>query len=196
MTLSNDIKAYKGDFMCNTYLTTALLGAFLTACSSSPEPIKPALPPIPEALVQTEKSVLPVITPSVQEEPKITEIDALLTVSKQINPDIYGRPSPVVMRIYELKNIGKFEAADFYKITGTYETLLGTDLVSSEQFHLHPGQTKSLKQAISPETKYIAVTVAYRDLNKAVWRATVPIEANKISRFEIILEKLKVSIKQ
>lgn len=128
-------------------------------------------------------------------EPPPTLIQAKIIVSNQVNPDVNGRPSPIVMRIYELKNIGKFEEADFYNLLEGYETFLGADLLASEQFHLQPGDTKIVKHAVAPETKYIAVTAAYRDLNEAVWRCSIRIKTAKTSRFDVILDKLRISIK-
>lgn len=128
-------------------------------------------------------------------EPKPREIQAEILVSKEVNPDVDGRPSPIVVRLYELKTLGKFEVGDFYKLFDEYEALLGADLVASELFHLQPGDKKTVKHAISPETNYIAVAAAFRDLDQAVWRATKQLEADQFSRIEIMIEPLSLSIK-
>jgi type VI secretion system protein VasD len=172
--------------MYNRIIAITLLSICLAACGSDPEKPKPeapapAAPPAPEAK---------------QEEPKkITAIDAQIVVSKKVNPNIEGQPSPVVMRFFELKNLGKFESGDFYKLAQNHEAQLGSDLIASEQFHLHPGQTKIIKHEITKETAYIAVTVAYRDINKAVWRASLAMEPDKTNTFDIFVDKLKVEIK-
>jgi type VI secretion system protein VasD len=174
--------------MRNHLIVNVLLSLCLAACGSDPEKPKPeppaaAVPP-------------PAPAPKPEEPKKVTAIDTQITVSKAVNPNLEGQPSPVVMRIYELKNLGKFESGDFYKLFQNYEAQLGSDLVASEQFHLHPGQSKTIKHEIAKETQYIAVTVAYRDLNKAVWRASLVIKPDTTNTFEIVLEKLKVHIKQ
>lgn len=158
----------------------------LLACSSDPEKPKPEAPVPPPVVEQKTEAVKP--TPTVME--------ANILVSSQVNPDSSGRASPVVMRIYELKNLGKFQSADFYKLSSGYEAILGSDLVASEQFHLHPGDDKALKHEVTSDTQYIAVTVAYRNLNKAVWRASLPLVANTTNRFAIKLDALKVSLVQ
>lgn len=183
---------HKGLTMRRTFFVISLL--LMTACSSDPEVAKPQ-PPAPEPVAQPAPPPLPEPpTPQITEQPKTTDIEVNVNVAKTINPDLTGRPSPVVMRIYGLKSLGKFQSGDFYKLTTNYESFLGADLISSEQFYLHPGQNKIIKQTVVPETKYIAATVAFRDLNQAVWRASAPIETNKLNQFEINLTKLKVNI--
>lgn len=160
--------------MRNITLVIALFGLLLGSCGSDPPEEKPEPP---------------------SAEPPPTVVQAKIVVSPQVNPDVNSRPSPIVMRIYELKNLGKFEDADFYKLSDDYEAALGSDLLASEQFHLRPGEIKTLKHAVAPQTKYIAVTAAYRDINAAVWRAFIRIKTAKTTRFEIRLDKLNVSIR-
>jgi type VI secretion system protein VasD len=149
-----------------------LITLLLSGCGSEPKKEEPKPPP-PE-----------------------TKIQINITVSSVVNPDINDRPSPIVVRLYELKNIGKFEEADFYKLFEDHEGALGSDLLASEKFHFKPGETKTFGHAVSPDTKYIAVTSAFRDFNQSVWRDSITIEANKTSELEIVLERLNVSIKK
>jgi type VI secretion system protein VasD len=133
-----------------------------------------------------------------KEEPKVeeTKIQANIIVSNDVNPDVNGRPSPVVVRIYELKNLGKFDEADFFKLLEDHEGALGSDLLASEKFHLKPGETKEIAHPVSPETKYIAVSAAFRDFNRAVWRYSTPIENAKTSELAIKLNNVNISIEK
>ena len=130
------------------------------------------------------------------EKPELppTIIEAKIVVTGQVNPDISGRPSPVVVRIYELKSTGNFEEADFYKLSEDFEGTLGSDLVVSEKFHLQPGESKTYTNPISEETKFIAVSAAYRNLNQAIWKDSIPIPAHETTKVMILLEKLTASI--
>ncbi len=131
--------------------------------------------------------------PTEQQE---TKIQVNISVSSLVNPDINGRPSPIVVRLYELKNIGKFEEANFYKLFEDHEASLGSDLLASEKFHFKPGDTKTLGHTVAPDTKYIAVTAAFRDFNQAVWRDSIAIESAKTSELSVVLDNLTVSIKK
>ncbi len=152
-------------------LAILLMHLFLSGCSSDPEKEEPKPPPE-------------------------TKVNVSISVSSLVNPDINGRPSPIVLRLYELKNIGKFEEADFYKLFEDHEGALGSDLVASEKFHFKPGDTKTLNHTVSPDTKYLAVTASFRNFNQSVWRDSIAIEANKTSELVVVLESLNVSIKK
>jgi type VI secretion system VasD/TssJ family lipoprotein len=44
------------------------------------------------------------------------QINLKLTGSDQLNPDLNGRPSPIVVRLFELKHPVTFENADFFSL--------------------------------------------------------------------------------
>ena len=121
-------------------------------------------------------------------------IKSHITVSEDVNPDITGRASPVVIRVYELKSLGNFDSADFYSLYENYETALRTDLTGTEQFLLGPGETQSYKQTTSDETSFIGVIAAFRELDKAVWKDSISVVPKKNSEVTISLEKLSVKI--
>ncbi|MDD5461304.1 MAG: type VI secretion system lipoprotein TssJ [Methylococcales bacterium] len=148
----------------------------LSGCSSNPEK------PPPEKPVAEAAPAHP------------ANVQLNLMASDQINPDLNGRPSPVVIRIYELKSLGKFEAADFYKLSENYESYLGSELVGSEQYYLKPGDVNVIKQPLSADTRYVAVSAAFRDINKAVWKDKLELTDEKITDLLVFIEKLKTSI--
>jgi len=130
----------------------------------------------------------------VKPDPPPTVINAAIRTSDKVNPDLDGRPSPLVVRTYELKALGTFESADFYNLFDNHESLLGADLVASEKFHLQPGEHKKLVRTLPAETKFFAVTAAYRDLNQAVWKDVLSIPQSKTTEIIILVDELAVSI--
>lgn len=146
----------------------------LSGCSSDPE--KPA----------------PVAEPSPKAPPRTVQIH--MVVSDQVNPDLNGRPSPIVMRIYELKSLGKFVEGDFYKLFENYDSHLGSELIESEEFHLKPGDVTMIQRTLSDDTRYIAVTAAFRDINQAIWKDKIQINDEKITDLLVFIEKLKISV--
>ncbi len=150
-----------------------ILALLFSACSSSPETPEP----------QIKKP-----------EPLPTIIYTKISVSASVNPDINNRPSPIVVRIYELKSLGKYTESGFYDLFENYESALGTDLLGSEKFHLKPGDIHTLKHKVSPGTLYIAVAAAYRDLNQAVWRDSIVLPENKATQLFVIVDSLSISV--
>ena len=138
-------------------------------------------------------------SPEKSDEPEKREaldrvIDAKFSASLQVNPDVNNRPSPIVVRVFELKNLGNYSESDFYGLFENYESILGGDILSSEQFNLNPGDTQVWKKNAAPETQYIAVIAAFRDINQAMWRDSMIIPVEKNLQLLIYVDKLSISI--
>lgn len=100
----------------------------------------------------------------------MTKLDLTLTATDQLNLDINGRPSPVVVRLYELKHPVAFESTDFFTLYQRPKEALSQDMVATEEHELRPGETLSLKLSIDPDSRFVGVMAAYRDLDQAQWR--------------------------
>ncbi|WP_426142410.1 type VI secretion system lipoprotein TssJ [Pseudomonas sp. DWP3-1-2] len=102
-----------------------------------------------------------------------TRVELQLTASDQLNPDINGRPSPIVLRLLELKNPVLFETVDFFGLYGQTKELLAPDLVASEELELRPGERVQLKLHVKEGSRYVGVLAAYRDLPETKWRYVI-----------------------
>ncbi|MBT9527644.1 MAG: type VI secretion system lipoprotein TssJ [Rhizobacter sp.] len=125
-----------------------------------------------------------------------TTLDAKVVASAQVNPDARKRPSPVVVRVFELKAPTLFEQADFVSLFEKDQAVLGAEMISREEFVLRPGETKPLVKPLSPDTKFIGVMVAFRELERARWRAVVPVAAGKKNVVAIDLADITVQAKR
>lgn len=123
-------------------------------------------------------------------------LNATLVAGAQVNPDARKRPSPVVVRIFELKSSTLFEQADFVSLFEKEQAVLGAELVSREELVLRPGETKPLGKPLSPDTKFIGVMAAFRELERARWRAVVPVAAGKKNVVSIELDEITVLAKR
>lgn len=108
--------------------------------------------------------------------PKPAEVTGSIQSSADVNPSAARRPSPIVVRVYELKSVAVFNASDFMSIYQKDQAELGADLVGKEEFVLSPGETKTFAKKLSPDTRFLGVVAAYRDLERARWRSTVAIQ--------------------
>jgi type VI secretion system protein VasD len=99
---------------------------------------------------------------------------AAIVVARDVNPDSDGRPSPIVVRLYQLKEEGAFNSASYFALADKEQATLGPSLDSREEYELQPGQTKELILKIPPEARYLGVVAAYRDLNNSKWKALSP----------------------
>jgi type VI secretion system protein VasD len=120
---------------------------------------------------------------------KLTKLDLKLSASDQLNPDLNGRASPIVVRLFELKHPVAFENADFFSLYGRAKEFLASDLVASEELDLHPGETVELKLRVEDSSRYVGIIAAYRDLPKTTWRYTVPITPLDVTETDLTLDK-------
>ena len=125
---------------------------------------------------------------------KATTINVNIAAADHLNPDHNGRPSPVVVRIYELKSTGIFDSADYFSLFNNDTTLLAADLVHREEYNLQPGEQKTFTRKPSDDAHFLAVMVAYRNSNQAIWKHAKPITPKKETNFQVILGALSVSI--
>ncbi|MEW5699087.1 type VI secretion system lipoprotein TssJ [Pseudomonas synxantha] len=124
----------------------------------------------------------------------LTKLDLVLTASEQVNPDLHGRPSPVVVHLIELRHGVAFENADFFSLYGHAEQVLPKDWVSSEEVELRPGDRLALKLRIGTDSRFVGVLAAYRDLPHVRWRMLVPVTAQKVTRAELVLDQAGIRV--
>lgn len=118
-----------------------------------------------------------------------TRVHLTLSGGNELNPDVNGRGSPLVMRLFELKHPVAFENADFFSLYERGKDILATDLVTSEELELLPGQTQELKLTVNAESRYIGVLAAYRDLPETQWRYVIAVRARDLTRAQLYLDE-------
>jgi type VI secretion system protein VasD len=114
-----------------------------------------------------------------------TKLDARLVASASLNPDPSGRASPLVVRLYELKDRTAFERADFFALFDNESATLGADLVARDEIQLEPGQKRRLERHLDDATRFLGIVAAYRDLDNAEWRAVIEVHPNHTNEFSI-----------
>jgi type VI secretion system protein VasD len=110
------------------------------------------------------------------------------------NPDLGGRPSPIVVRVYELKSLAAFNSADFFSLFERESETLGGELVGREEYHLRPAETRPYQRQLQPDTKFIGVVAAFRDLESSRWRQATQVPAKRSATLTIVLEARAVAV--
>jgi len=103
-------------------------------------------------------------------------VKAPMTISTtaDINPDANNRPSPIVVRIYQLKTDAAFTAADFFTLFDDDKKALGPELISRDEFVLGPSERRTIDVTVASETRFVGAVAAFRDIRNAQWRVLVP----------------------
>jgi len=136
----------------------------------------------------------PILAPKPLPPPKSKVLTVDVLASAKLNPSTSGRPSPVVVRIYELKAAAPFESADFVSLFDKDQATLGGDVIARDEFVLSPGESMAIKRDLTADSKFIAVMAAFRDLERAKWRAVVPLVAGEDNALSVRLDASTVSI--
>jgi type VI secretion system protein VasD len=119
----------------------------------------------------------------------VTKLNLKLTASDQLNPDLNGRPSPIVVRLFELKHPVAFENADFFSLYERAKESLAPDMVATEELELRPGETVELKLSVEEGSRYVGVLAAYRDLPDTKWRYTLQVAPVEVTDADLTLDQ-------
>ena len=117
--------------------------------------------------------------------PKPTTVAATLQAGAAVNPDLRKRASPIVIRVYELKSAAAFEAADFVSLFDRDQATLAAEMAGREEFILRPGESKPWDKTLAPDTKFIGVLAAFRDIERARWKSIVAVKPNAKNELSI-----------
>ena len=125
--------------------------------------------------------------------PPPTEVTGTLQAAANVNPSASKRPSPLLVRVYELKSVTAFNNADFVSLYQRDQAELGTEMVGREEVTLTPGDSRPMNKMTAPETRFVGVFAAYRDLDHAKWRAVLAIQPGQKQRILVSAEELSIS---
>lgn len=131
---------------------------------------------------------------------KPAEAKARISATAQVNPNSSGRPSPIHVRIFQLKEDGAFMDADFWALVDKETETLGASLVQRLEFDLTPGESKDFPLKVSPEARVLGVMAEFADYRNAQWRVVAKApnktltDVIKKDRVTIGIDKNKASI--
>lgn len=129
--------------------------------------------------------------PKKVEPPKVL---ATLEAATDVNPDPSGRPSPVMVQLYELKAAGRFNGADFFSLFERASATLGQDLQQKDEVLLAPGERKTVNLQFREGSSHLGVVAGYRGFETARWRAVVDTPVDTVTRVLIRVDRAAVSI--
>jgi type VI secretion system protein VasD len=131
------------------------------------------------------------------------KLEVQIAASADINPDPSGRASPVVVAVYQLATVEAFQNGDFFSVFDPDGAMLGDALLKREQYVMQPEEVRDFSAEYDPDTAFIGVVAAYRDIENATWRAYFKLPKESIGakinifskkRLHIAVEALTVSL--
>jgi len=124
--------------------------------------------------------------------PKKEKLGLTITASADVNPDMQGRPSPVILHILELSSAEQFNSLDYVSLAQSSTAALGPALLGKKQEVLQPGSSRELPLELNPQTTVIGLVAGYRDIDNAIWRTSVPITPGDTKHLSITLNQQQI----
>lgn len=118
-----------------------------------------------------------------------TDLALSLQVDSDINPDDKSTPSPLFVRLYELKSTKMFNKADFIGLYERDKEVLGADFVAKQELkRLIPGTSREEKFVLKKETKFIALYAEFLNYKASKYKVITPIVANNVVATSITVQ--------
>lgn len=116
-------------------------------------------------------------TPPPPPPPSIPASVALsVSLSTDGNPDGSGRASPLVVRVYELRADDTFRALELEDLEGHDRDKLAADLVTRDEWTLHPGESHVFRWPGVPDARRVGVIAWLRNYRTVPWHVSIPVD--------------------
>ncbi len=110
-----------------------------------------------------------------------TDLKLTFKADADINPDDKKRPSPLFLRMYELKSTKQFEKANFIDLFERDSEILGADLVAKQTLkRLRPGDDRVDSFVLKPETRYVGLFAEVLQYKDAKFKILIPIAPTNV----------------
>ncbi len=132
--------------------------------------------------------------PKIVEPPRPNHVVLEIEASGNINPNPEGRPSPLTLRIYELKSLANFHNADFISLYRADESVLGATLVRKQEVVVQPNEKKTIEMDVSDDTQAIGVFAAFRSYEQARWKTSAAVLSHGATVVPLVIEGTRIDI--
>jgi len=110
-----------------------------------------------------------------------TDLKLTFVVAADANPDDDKTPSPLIIKMYELKTPDMFEKANFIDIFEQDADVLGADLVDKHRLkHLQPGEERTERFVLDKQTQYVGLFAEFLMYKDAKYKLIIPIAQTNV----------------
>ncbi len=118
-----------------------------------------------------------------------TDLSITLKVDSDINPDDKKKPSPLFIRLYELKSPKMFDRADFIGLYERDKEVLGADFIAKQELkRIIPGEGREDHFVLNKDTQYIALFAEFLDYRTSKYKVITSIVANNVVSTSIVIQ--------
>lgn len=110
------------------------------------------------------------------EAPPDTVARLTLIAMDDVNPNVAGVPSPIMVIFYELAEPQGFEGAEFSQLFYDDGSTLGSDVRARVEYRVEPGRIVRTNRVLDPDTRHLGFVAGYREIERAEWRILTEVE--------------------
>jgi type VI secretion system protein VasD len=108
-------------------------------------------------------------------------LNMVLSAASNVNPDSAGQALSVVIRVYQLKDKGRLETADYNAILKSDRETLSEDYLDRQERVVQPGTIEMLDIRANPGAAYVGVVALFRNPTGDTWRKIIPIKGKSLT---------------
>jgi len=110
-----------------------------------------------------------------------TDLGLSLNADADINPDDHNVPSPLYIRMYELKTDKQFRKADFIDLFERDKEVLGADLIGKQRLkRLLPGEHREKDFVLDPNTRFVGLYAEFQHYRHSTFKIILPVEPTNV----------------
>ncbi|MCW8899576.1 MAG: type VI secretion system lipoprotein TssJ [Gammaproteobacteria bacterium] len=105
-----------------------------------------------------------------------TDLEIKFKVDADVNPDDDRKPSPLFVRMYQLKSTKMFNRANFIDLYEKDKEILGADMISKQKLRrIKPGENRDEHFVLNKETNYIGLYAEFLDYKNSSFKLLIPV---------------------
>ncbi len=126
--------------------------------------------------------------------PPPPELVVSVIADSGVNQDLNGRPSPTVLRIYQLADDALFKESDFFALYDADSSLLSGDLLLRDEIVVNPGGSAIKKTLLDEDTEFVGVLAAFQNTDNGVMKKVVAVNAEKNQSVQVRIKDNQLAL--
>ncbi|MDH5179567.1 MAG: type VI secretion system lipoprotein TssJ [Gammaproteobacteria bacterium] len=105
-----------------------------------------------------------------------TDLTLTFKVAADINPDESRKPSPLFIRLYELKSTKMFNQVNFIDLYERDKEVLGEDMIAVQKLkRIRPGEDREDHLVLDEKTKFVGLYAEFLNYKNAKYKLVIPV---------------------
>lgn len=121
-------------------------------------------------------------------------IDLAVASQPNVNPDHTGRPSPVIVKVFEMQSDLAFSQSDFRPLFESPVQVLGAALLAADEMVLVPGEARRITYEPVSGARFLGVIAGFRQIERARWKVSVPVDCEDANSVGVELRDVTVGL--